>query len=197
MTDLIPIVQFPQFPQYKVLACLVENLSKETSANIKLQLRSANEAYDYCFCNTKLIISMEHLYNSIHKSISNYESGTMQSNTLYAEILLNLSPVNVISDAIKRFGILEDCSSVIVIKILKNGNYEAGQDLLQLEKELELIELITKEKPLKITDHKLYQLVDLPKFRKIYKLNDAKFEDPNSQGKLTRLAIGACILRGY
>lgn len=184
------VVSFPQFPQHKALITLFKNVLPETISTIKQQLIQANPKYDYCFLNTKYIISLEQLENSIHKSILNKHNNSMQANTLNTEILLNLSPVNVISDAIKRFGILDDCSNTVVVKVILPDD-----DAEQIQKEL--TDLVDGEN-VAITDEILLELVDVSKFKKVYKLNDAVIApDVNLQWQLTRLAIGACLLRGY
>ena len=184
------VVSFPQFPQHKAIITLFKNVPVSTLKTIKEQLIQANPKYDYCFLNTKYIISLEQLQNSIHKSILHLVNNSMQAKTLNTEILLNLSPVNVISDAIKRFGILDDCSNVIVVKVVLPDD-----DIAQIEKDL--TDIVDGE-CVAITDEVLLELVDVSKFKKIYKLNDAVFAaDGNQQGQLTRLAIGACLLRGY
>ncbi|KAI5964180.1 CGI121 [Candida pseudojiufengensis] len=116
----------------------------------------------------------------------------MQANNLNTEILLNLSPINVISDAIKRFGISEECSNTIVIKIMIDSPVDTGEFEQKVDD-------IIHGNSIKIDDNTLFNLVDISKFKKIYKLNDAKISNSNDkdlQGTLTRLAIGASIIRG-
>ncbi|EER30827.1 conserved hypothetical protein [Candida tropicalis MYA-3404] len=181
------LITFPQFPEYKVYISLYTNINPENISTIKSNLIAANSKYDYCFLNTKYIISKEHLLQSIHKSLLNYKNNCMTSKNLNSEIILNLSPLNNIGDALKKFGISEDCPNSIIVKIIKDDE----------SNDFDLNEIINGN-VVDITDEYIFdQLVDLPKFRKLYKLNDAKLDkDGDVQGQLTRLAIGACILRG-
>ncbi|RCK64958.1 hypothetical protein Cantr_00937 [Candida viswanathii] len=181
------LVTFPQFPEYKVYLSLYTNISLENITTIKSNLVAANSKYDYCFLNTKYIISKEHLLQSIQKSLLNYKNNCMTSKNLNSEIILNLSPLNNIGDALKKFGISEDCPNSIIVEVVE-GDKSLGSDL----------EDIVSGEVVDLTDEYIYEtLVDLPKFRKLYKLNDAKLNrDGNIQGQLTRLAIDACILRG-
>lgn len=184
------IVSFPQFPNHKVFITLYKNVSQGTIRTIKHELMQANPNYDYCFLNTKYIISLEQLQNSIHKSILNKANNSMQAKTLNTEILLNLSPVNVISDAIKRFGILDDCANTIIVKVISPDD-DASQIAKNLDDIVDGDNVETK-------DEVLLDLVDVSKFKKVYKLNDAVIApEANLQAQLTRLAIGACLLRGY
>lgn len=90
-------------------------------------------------------------------------------------------------DALKRFGVDELCPEVIVVKVL-----EEEDEVKEIEQRLSTI-LGSENVPL--TDQHLFASVDLKKFKKVYKLNDTKLES-DLQTALTRLAIGACQLRG-
>ena len=111
-------ITFPQFPNHSIYISLFKGLSSNSIKQIKQELVSGNKAYDYCFLNTKHIVSLEHLYSSIHRSILNYTNNNMAAKTLNTEIIFNLSPINNIVDALKNFGIREDCPNVIIIKVL-------------------------------------------------------------------------------
>ncbi|RLV95100.1 EKC/KEOPS complex subunit [Spathaspora sp. JA1] len=108
----------------------------------------------------------------------------MSAKTINADIILNLSPVNNIMDAFKNFGIREDCNDVIVIRVIELQDDEDVVD--------NVVKLVGTDSNL--NDQVLFDLVDLKRFKKVYKLNDAKFTD--TQQNLSNLAIGACILRG-
>lgn len=176
-------VVFPQFPQLPVVVGLLKDVQPETLAKVKTELVAANPDYDFCFLNPTHIVSLEHLYSAIHRAVSNQKNDTMRAKTLNTEIIFNLLPVNNIVDALRRFGVDETCSSLIAIKVLDDSSNieEHLQGLLGV-------------KPVPLTDEALWELVDRKKFKKLYKLNDAKTDD--SQASLTRLAICACQLRG-
>lgn len=181
------VVTFPQFPDTRVLIALFFGLDEVKLQEIKRELVGCNKSYDFCFLNTRHIVSLEQLYSSIHKSLLNFKQNTMRAKTLNTEIIFNLSPINNIMDALKRFGVDELCPEVIVVKVL-----EEDDKVEEIEQHLSGI-LGSVSVPL--TDEHLYSSVDLKKFKKVYKLNDAKLES-DLQTALTRLAIGACQLRG-
>lgn len=188
LTSTMSLITFPQFPEYKVYITLYTNIEPENISTIKSNLINANSKYDYCFLNTKYIISQEHLLQSIYKSLLNHKNNCMTSKNLNSEIILNLSPLNNIGDALKKFGISEDCSNSIIVKIIQGDDKPYDSNLKEIVHG-NIIDLTD--------DYIFHQLVDLPKFKKLYKLNDAKLDkDGNLQTQLTRLAIGACVLRG-
>lgn len=195
------VIKFPQFPEFTIHISLFINISLENITTIKSNLISSTDnhnKYDYCFLNTKYIISKEHLFQSIYKSLLNYTSKSgLSTRNLNSEIIYNLSPINNIGDALKRFGISEDCPNCIVIKIINNKEEEITKALDRANTDLK--EIIDGEL-IELNDQYIFEnFIDLAKFRKLYKLNDVADlnKEDNLQGRLTRLAIGACILRGY
>lgn len=179
---------FTQFPQYRILATLYTDVSPETLREIKNRLVSGDRKYDFCFLNTKYILSTELLLNSIHKAILNKEFGNMKANTLNTEIIFNLLPTNKIAEAFRSFGVDEACPNVIVIHV-SNG----GESLELTDQHIATL-LGETAKNIAIDDDTLASLVDVSKFKKLYKLNDAATDD--STLVLSRLAIAACHLRG-
>lgn len=195
------VIKFPQFAEFTIHISLFINISLENITTIKSNLISSTDnhnKYDYCFLNTKYIISKEHLFQSIYKSLLNYTSKSgLSTRNLNSEIIYNLSPINNIGDALKRFGISEDCPNCIVIKIINNKEEEITKALDRVNTDLK--EIIDGEL-IELNDQYIFEnFIDLAKFRKLYKLNDVAElnKEDNLQGRLTRLAIGACILRGY
>ncbi|CAX41444.1 component of the KEOPS telomere regulatory complex [Candida dubliniensis CD36] len=195
------VIKFPQFAEFTIHISLFINISSENITTIKSNLISSTDnhnKYDYCFLNTKYIISKEHLFQSIYKSLLNYTSKSgLSTRNLNSEIIYNLSPINNIGDALKRFGISEDCPNCIVIKIINNKEEEITKALDRANTDLK--EIIDGEL-IELNDQYIFEnFIDLAKFRKLYKLNDVADlnKEDNLQGRLTRLAIGACILRGY
>ncbi|CAH2354126.1 EKC/KEOPS complex subunit Cgi121p [[Candida] railenensis] len=184
------VFTFPQFPEERIFLSYFTNVASDNLEHIKSQLISANKEYDYCFLNTNHLVSLEHLRSGIYRAISNYSNSSMKAKTLNTEIIFNLSPVNNIMDSIKRFGVDSNCSNVIVIKVLKAG--EPEDESFKNISELFTGEVESKE----LTDNVLFSLVDMPRFKKVYKLNDAAIQGDGTQGVWTRLAVSACQLRG-
>ncbi|KAK6458819.1 kinase binding protein CGI-121-domain-containing protein [Scheffersomyces xylosifermentans] len=188
-------INFPQFPQYTVFVSLFQGVEKDTLNTVKQELIAGNEDYDFCFLNTAHLISLEQLYSSIHRAILNFESGNMRAKTLNTEIIFNLSPVNKIMEALKSFGVDEKTPNLVAVKVFKSEELDSNT-IIQVNNNLVNLLKVEECQNLKITDELLYKLVDIAKFKKTYKLNDAKISDIDSQGQLTRLAIADSLLRG-
>ncbi|CAK7897173.1 EKC/KEOPS complex subunit Cgi121p [[Candida] anglica] len=186
-------IAFPQFPEQTAFISYFSNVPKDVLSEVKAQLIAANTEYDFCFLNTKHIISLEHLQSSIYRAVSNHTYASMKAKTLNTEIIFSLSPVNNIMDALKRFGVDQDCSNLVAIKIVPT---KENVDFEEIHKHL--IKILPGAKPESLSDDVLYTTVDIPKFKKLYKLNDAVLSnDPKGiQTELTRLAVSTCQLRG-
>lgn len=189
------VIKFPQFGEYTVFLSYFQGIENEVLSTVKKELVAGNKIYDFCFLNSNHIISLEHLYSSIYRSISNLENDCMRAKTVNTEIIFNLSPINNIMDALKRFGVDESLDKTIVIKIFKTS--EVSDEILQSTNRhlLNLLQ-VDPSQNLKLDDSLLFELVNIDKFKKIYKLNDAKLGSTDIQAQLTRLAVGACVLRG-
>lgn len=192
------VIQLAQFPKYTILVSLFTSIDNSVLEKVKEQLISGNQDYDFCFLNTQHIISLEHLYNAIHKALLNYEFGSMKAKSLNTEIIFSMSPINNIMDALKRFGVDETCPNVIAVKLVPSNDSDE-KTLEEINNHLlSILSCENLQNPNLDDKVIINSLVDLKKFKKVYKLNDANLSKDESelQANLTRLAIGACQLRG-
>lgn len=185
-------LNFQQFPESTVYYAYFKDVPVEKIADIKKLIISGDDNYDYCYLSIKHMISLEVLSQATHKALLNQKHNTMKANTLNAEIILNLSPINNIMDALKKFGIDDLELSVLVLSVQKKDS-----DLDSLHNKISLQFDSLKDHSIELTDDLLYDQLDIQKFKKVYKLNDAKFDEDTLRHQLIRLAIGACILRGF
>lgn len=78
----------------------------------------------FAFIDARTVISVEQISSAIYKALVESTYNRMRTKTLHSECILSLSPSSNIGDALKRFGIKEDSTNLIVIKIVKNGDDE-------------------------------------------------------------------------
>ncbi|ABN68293.2 conserved hypothetical protein [Scheffersomyces stipitis CBS 6054] len=190
-------VSFPSYPQYTVFISLFTGIENDTISTVKKELIAANAEYDFCFLNTYHVVSVEHLYGSIHRSIANYANDTLKARTVNTEIIFNLSPINKIMEALKKFGVDEKCPNIIAIKVFKTEDIDE-KSFIDTNNHLLKLLRIEKDSNIELNDKTLGQLVDVPKVIKVYKLSDVKISSDESQkqAQLTRLVVAACLLRG-
>ncbi|PPR00482.1 hypothetical protein CVT24_004537 [Panaeolus cyanescens] len=72
---------------------------------------------NYSFVNAKLITSKLHLQTAIYQSILAEEEGSLRTKTVHSEILYNLNPTHNITEAIRRYGVGDDTTDLIVVQI--------------------------------------------------------------------------------
>lgn len=180
-------IQYPQYPGITLFLAYFNNVDPVTLSTVKSELVKRNAEYDYCFLSTSHIISMEQLHSSLHKSIQNHVNDCMKANTLNTEIILNLSPVNNINDALKRFGVDESRTDVIVIKAFETTQ---NTDFHALDAKLSSL---LGAPSVELNDKVLGEVVDLKKFRKVFKLTE---ESLLAHESYTKGAIAASLLRG-
>lgn len=177
-------IKFPQFPNVCVFLSYFDNVPSERLKTIKEQLISRNEKYDYCFLSTTHLASLQQLRNSIYSAVRNQVLGVMKATSVNTEIIFSLSPVNNINDALRRFGVDESRSDIIVLRVC-----ESSTDLEQLHKDIEFLIGI---KSLELTDELMFSKVDVAKFKKLFKLQAAE-----TQEELTQAAIESSLVRGF
>lgn len=178
-------VTFPQYPSKKVFIAYFPEISEAARETIKTELLSKNEAYDYCFLNTAHLVSTEQLYSALHKAVQGLEQDTLKTRSLNSEIIFNLSPVNSLNEAFKRFGIDQTRPDTVVVKI-----FDADEDLNAIEKKLsETLKATTSC----FSDEVLAQRFDEKKFKKLFKISAGP---ACSSASYTQHAIAASLLRG-
>lgn len=198
LSDLLLIMTyrtftFPQFPEYCVFAAYYDNLTAETLSKVKSELVGGNKNYDYCFASTTHLISVDQLCSSIHRSIQNDVLQRMKAKTLNTEILYNLSPTNNINEALKRFGVDEGRLDIIVLKVFKN---EKSDQLVLQNLNEELDNLLGGESVTVLSDSTFLKAVDLKKFLKLFKIQNANEDLIKAQLLYAEEAVAASLLRG-
>lgn len=167
----------PQFPQFKISIHKFSNVTN--AAEIKQNLLSGNQEYNFAFINSSTIVSSEQLIAAIYRTLLDYTQDKIRTKTLHSEVIFSLSPTQNIMDSLKRFGIQDDSKELVVINISENG----AKDDYNLQ--------IISGEEVKVDDDEFAKTVDYKVIKKNYKFDS---QDPEL---ITRFIVNAIQLRGH
>lgn len=173
-------ITFPQYPDRPVTFVYLNDVPEEKLQLVKTEIVNKNPDFDFCFLNTAHVVSLEQLRCSLHKSLQNSVLDQMKSNNLNTEVILNLSPVNNIRDALRRFGVDETRLDVIVVSFNKSDPENFAKEMQSL----------LNANSAELTDEVLLKTYDAKRFQKLFKVQSS------DQAELTQAAVTASLLRG-
>ncbi|KAM5540629.1 hypothetical protein V8D89_005660 [Ganoderma adspersum] len=120
--------RYPHLPQElsTVHVALFTNVAN--SADIRSRIIRASQlqgpdgdvernAVNFAFIDARLICSVLHLQTAIYQAVLAQTQSSLRTKTVHSEILWALNPTNNISEAIRRYGVSDSTTSLIVVRI--------------------------------------------------------------------------------
>ena len=159
----------PLFPDNTIYIELFEDV--ENASYILQQLKSANNSYDFCFLDCRRICATDQVLCATMRALRDQRDGVMRTRTLYSEIVYSMSPNQNITEALKYFGIADDCRALLYLSIDK----EIDDSLVQGQKSNDITA-------------SLQQLCNYDQLKKVYKL-DKGLDDTEEMKKQVMTAI--------
>ncbi|KAL1747756.1 kinase binding protein CGI-121-domain-containing protein [Schizophyllum fasciatum] len=74
-------------------------------------------AVDFAFVDARLVTSGLHLRTAVHQAVLAAARGALRTKTVHSEILFMLNPTNNISEAIRRYGVSDTCTALLVVRV--------------------------------------------------------------------------------
>ncbi|XP_006460403.1 hypothetical protein AGABI2DRAFT_220433 [Agaricus bisporus var. bisporus H97] len=72
---------------------------------------------NFAFIDARLITSRLHLQTAVYQSILAESENALRTKTVHSEVLWNLNPTNNITEAIRRYGVSDTATSLLVTRI--------------------------------------------------------------------------------
>ncbi|KAH8115754.1 CGI-121-domain-containing protein [Phellopilus nigrolimitatus] len=139
---------------------------------------SERDAVNFAFIEPKLVTSRLHLLTAIYQSMLADVQCDLKTKTVHSEIVWSLNPTNNITEALRRFGVSDLSSSLLVVRV---GYPVAGE---KVESQMKAV----VEGTLESLD-KLGTITDWMSVGKYYKLNNVPNVSSHHKGPLERNVI--------
>ncbi|KAG2357199.1 CGI-121-domain-containing protein, partial [Suillus spraguei] len=117
---------YSQFNHAVVHVALFDNVTNaaairsrivQAARNLSVDRNTEREAVNFAFIDARLISSTLHLQTAIYQALLAEAQGQLRTKTVHSEILWTLNPTNNITEAIRRYGVSDGLTALIVVRV--------------------------------------------------------------------------------
>ncbi|KAG0309882.1 hypothetical protein BGZ98_003425 [Dissophora globulifera] len=157
------------------MACFI---SVKNAPDLKERLQAQDKTLTFAMVESNLIMDVVQLLVAATRAAKDNDTKKLSTQSLSSEIIYNLSPTKNIAESLKRFGITEDTTSLIAVKI-------GGDPIEVMEDMSKTVDGIL------VSFSKLDQEKDIKRLRQYYKIDPKVTEDKD----ILNWIIGAMAMK--
>ncbi|KAH9956799.1 CGI-121-domain-containing protein [Russula dissimulans] len=75
------------------------------------------EAVNFAFVDARVVTSVLHIQTAIAQALLSATQNTLRTKTVHSEVIWALNPSNNITEALRRYGVSDDSTALLVIRI--------------------------------------------------------------------------------
>ncbi|RHZ69510.1 hypothetical protein Glove_283g127 [Diversispora epigaea] len=94
----------------------------KNSLELRKRLLSHDAELSYAFINARVILDIFQLLIATNCALHNEKCSILKTHNINSEIVYNLSPNTNINEALRRFGISDDSTNIVVVKVGGEAN---------------------------------------------------------------------------
>ncbi|KAG2114646.1 CGI-121-domain-containing protein [Suillus discolor] len=98
-------------------AAAIRSRIVQAARNLGVDGNTEREAVNFAFIDARLISSPLHLQTAIYQALLSEAQGQLRTKTVHSEILWALNPTNNITEAIRRYGVSDESTTLIVVRV--------------------------------------------------------------------------------
>ncbi|KIY45147.1 CGI-121-domain-containing protein [Fistulina hepatica ATCC 64428] len=137
-------ITFPHFPDHLSVAHVALYTNVRNGASLKARIVKAatdegadgdreRHAVNFAFIDARLITSPLHLRTAIQQAIISAADDALRTKSVHSEILWALNPTNNISEALRRYGVSDTTTALLVVRIC--GRSDVGANAMRMQAE--------------------------------------------------------------
>ncbi|KAF2666471.1 CGI-121-domain-containing protein [Microthyrium microscopicum] len=166
MTNPGTVLRIPHLQDSLVYVALFQSV--KNSSFLRQQLIEGNTTYEYAFLDASTILSTTHVLAACFRAINDATANRLRTRNVHSEIVFALSPNNNIAESFRRFGVADETTSLLAIKVIPTTGTAAGDSSATDAIATHLRGAVEGE-PAPFTDEAFAGLSDVTRIRKLYK----------------------------
>jgi len=197
------VIRLPFITDHVIYAGLFSQVTD--AAFLRQQLLDGNSDFEYAFIDASTVLSTKQVFGAVFRAVNDQRQHRLKSRNVHSEIVFALSPNNNIATSFRKFGVGDETTALIAVKVIPVSGTEEEQSQ-RAQAVRDHLEEVVKGQSVPFTDENLQESVDMDKVRNLYKLpapaSPKSAKQPNGVSlkeqcaKLESLILGMMAIKG-